>query len=297
MGTRPLPGALRSKPRRLWLAFEPLHAVVYFAPEVLEAYRSIGLKGFWMGYFAGRSAPFGRATPELVRATFFNFHESLVDRALPDAWGLASPEEVLRARLAGVDAALGRLLGREMLRSAEMQLAAELATEATRGCELDGRPMFAAHAALQWPDEPHLRLWHAATLLREHRGDGHVAALVASGLSGLDSHVTSCATGAVPRTLVQRARGWSDGDWDAAVAKLVDDGLLAADGTLSETGRDRRRAVEDTTDLLAAGPWIHLGNERTDQLVELLAPMAAMIAASGDIPFPNPMGLPPPPVR
>jgi hypothetical protein len=279
--------------RRMWCLLEPIHAVVYFAPELTDRYRAAGLKGFWMGYFAGRSAAFGAASPEVVLATFFNFHDSMVRRALPDAWSYSTPEAVLRARTEGAGAALRRALGDEVAAGADLAEAAELAAEAAGACSPEGRALFAAHASLQWPEDPVLRLWHAATLLREHRGDGHVAALFEAGVDGLESHVLMVASGAVSRELIQTARGWPDEDWQAASSRLGQRGLVDGAGQLTEQGARLRARVEATTDRLAAGPWEHLGAARTDRLAALLAPMAETVAAA-DVPYPNAMGLPRP---
>jgi hypothetical protein len=275
--------------RRMWQLLETIHAVVYFAPEVLDAYKAVGLKGFWMGYFAGRSAPFGAASPELVTATFFNFHERMVRRALPDAWGLAAPDDVLAARREAMDRALRRLLGAEVVEA--VAPAADLAEAAARACSLPGRPLFAAHAARPWPAEAHLRLWHAATLVREHRGDGHVAANVAAGFDGLAAHVMQVGTGAVPRETLQPNRGWEDDEWGATEARLAAAGYLD-DQRLTGTGRDARDAVEHSTDRLALEPWVALGPDRTRTLEEMLQPLAHRIAMTSEIPYPNPMGLP-----
>jgi hypothetical protein len=279
--------------RRMWHLLEPVHAVVYFAPEVVDSARSLGLKGFWMGYFAGRAAPLGPVAPEVVTATFFNFHRRMVDRALPDAWAIASPLDVLAARLDGVGRVLRRVLGDDVVAGRDVARAAELAEQAVSHCSLPGRALFAAHASLPWPDGPHLRLWHAATLLREHRGDGHVAANLAHGFDGVSAHVAVTASGAVPRASLQPHRGWTDEEWDGAAARLADAGLLDS-GRLTAEGEARRRAVEDATDRLAAGPWDHLGTERTDQLADLLRPLVAAVTSSGLVPYPNPMGLPRP---
>jgi hypothetical protein len=273
--------------RRLWHLFEPVHAVVYFAPEVGAAFKSAGLKGFWMGYFAGRSAPLGAASPELVTATFFGFHESMVRRSLPDAWSLASPDVVLDARRASTGAALRALLG-----DLDVSAAADRAREAAEHLSLAGRPLLAANATLPWPDDPYERLWHATTLLREHRGDGHVAANVAHGVGGLAAHVTLCATGAVPRESLQPSRGWSDEEWDGTVERLRAGGVVDDAGALTASGRALRQAIEDATDRAAVEPWLALGADRTQALHDLLTPLAAAIRSSGLIPFPNPMGLP-----
>ncbi|CAN5626755.1 hypothetical protein BH10ACT1_BH10ACT1_19520 [soil metagenome] len=277
--------------RRLWQVLEPVHAVTYFSEACADRYRALGLKGFWMGYFASRSAPFGAATAELATATFFNFRPSMASRALPDAWTLASPAAVLDARLGGSLATLAVVLG-DLADGAHVAEAAELAESAVAACPTVGRPLFAALTALDPPPDPLDRLWHAATLLREHRGDGHVVASVAAGLSGLDAHVTFAATGAVPRDRLQGARGWTDDEWAASEAGLVQRGWIDAEGVLTGAGRAGRQAIEDLTDDLAAAPWAALGADATARLHALLLPLARAIAASGAIPFPNPIGVP-----
>jgi hypothetical protein len=275
----------------MWPAFETYHAHIYFVPEAAEAYRRLGLKGGWMGYFASRSAPLGPASAELVTAVFFNFHPAMVARALPDAWALASPEDVIAARLQTADVALRRLIPDHIGTPAEAE-AATLAREAVETPALAGRPLFAALRSLPWPDEPHLVLWHACTLLREHRGDGHVASLTAAGLDGCEAHVTLTATGNVPRETLQSNRKWSDEDWAAAEERLKARGWLDAAGNLTDAGRTGRAEVEARTDELAEQPWQVLGAERTERLGELLTPMARAINDAGGVPVPNPVGVP-----
>jgi hypothetical protein len=277
----------------LWPVFETYHAVTYFAPESAEAYRDLGLKGGWMGYFASRSAPMGPVPPEVVTAVFFNFHPAMVARAIPDAWALALPADVLTVRRRAVDAALRRLLPDEV-DSKEMADAAELAREAAESAALAGRPLYGALRSLHWPEEPHLVLWHATTLLREHRGDGHVAALLGEGLDGCEAHVTVAAAGQVPREMLQENRKWTDDDWAAAEARLAERGWLDAEGALTEAGRAGRQRVEDRTDELAAEPWRRLGPEGTARLDELLRPFARTIVERGGVPLPSPIGAPPP---
>jgi len=278
--------------RRLWQVLEPIHAVTYFSDQCGERYRTVGLKGFWMGYFASRSACFGAASAELATATFFNFRPSMVERALPDAWALATPAAVLDARLAGSVATLRTVLG-DVADGPAVPEAADLAERAIAACQTGGRPLFAALRSLATPTDPLGRLWHAATLLREHRGDGHVVATVAAGLDGLDAHVTFAATGAVPRERLQPARGWTDEEWGQAETALEARGWLA-DRVLTAAGREGRRQIEDLTDDLAAAPWAALGTDATGRLHELLAPMAKAIVDAGAVPFPNPIGVPAP---
>jgi len=275
----------------MWPAFETYHAHIYFVPEAAEAYRRLGLKGGWMGYFASRAAALGAASAELVTAVFFNFHPAMVARALPDAWELAPPEDVVAARLETADVALRRLIPDHIGSPAEAEAAA-LAREAVEAPALSGRPLFAALRSLPWPDQPHLVLWHACTLLREHRGDGHVASLTAAGLDGCEAHVTLVATGSVPRDTLQSNRKWSDEEWKAAEDRLRARGWLDAAGRLTDAGRAGRAEVEARTDKLAEEPWRALGPERTERLLELLTPMARAINAAGGVPVPNPVGVP-----
>jgi len=279
--------------RTMWRLFEPVHAVVYFADEAAAAFTAAGLKGFWMGYFAGRAAPMGQVGPAVVGATFFSFHPARVARAVPDAWSFAPPGRVLEARLRGAVAALRGVLGPDADGTAVAR-AAELARAAVDGLTVAGRPLAAANAALDWPDDPLAALWQATTVLREHRGDGHLAALVGAELDGRQALVSMAATGAVPRALLQAARGWDDGEWDEAAAALVDRGWLRGDGTLTAEGTAGRDGIERLTDRLAAEPWERLGPARCEELRGLLAPVARAVAGTGVVPVPNPIGLPPP---
>ena len=282
--------AAMSVARLLWQTLEPYHAMIYFAPEARQAYADAGLKGYWMGYFASRAAAMGPVPAAVVTATFYNFHPQMVARAIPDAWRFSTPERVLAARYQSADAALRRLLG-EQIASAAMVEAAALAREAISACAVAGRALFGGHAALPWPEEPHLVLWHAATLLREYRGDGHVVALLVEGLDGCEAHISQVATGKAPREAIQPHRAWSDEEWSAAEERLRRRGWLDDAGTLTEVGRAGRQTVEDRTDRLASPPWDHLGAERTGRLRRLVWPLSDTIVRRGGLPFPNPLGL------
>ena len=286
-------GGRSAMARRMWQALETLHMTVYFAPEPRDAYRRAGLRGGWMGYFASRSAAMGPVPAEVVVATFYNFHPRLVHRAIPDAWGFATPAEVLAARYQGADAALRRLLG-GWVDGPEVAEAATLARQAMEGRDPAGRPLFAAHATLAWPEPPHLALWHAATLYREFRGDGHVACLLAADIGGCQAHVLAAGAGQLPGSFLREYRGWSEEDWAAAAARLRDRGWLEADDRLSEAGRTARATLERHTDELAMPPWRHLGPEASARLLDLLDRPARLIVDADGVPFPNPVGLPAP---
>ncbi|MBD8868271.1 SCO6745 family protein [Nocardioides donggukensis] len=270
---------------RLARSLETLHALGYFAPDVEAELVATGLKRGRMTYFASRSAPMGRVGAGPVAAAFFVFSPSLVARFLPEAWESAGPEEVTAARYRGVSAAWHRLLGADLLASGEVAEAADLAREAAQGCTVAGRPLYAAHADLAWPSEPHLVLFHALTLLREHRGDGHVAALLSHGLTGLEALVTHTATGrgfTVPAA--QATRGWSPEAWDAAVAGLTERGVMTSDGELTDDGVALRRSVERATDEMAAAPWAGLGEQGATRLGELGKPLVMRALAAGAFP-------------
>jgi hypothetical protein len=276
--------------RRLWRALEPYHAVVYFIPETRQRTDALGLKGGWMSYFGTRAAPLGPVPAEVVTALFYNFHPDMVRRAIPDAWSLATPEALVEARLAAVDEGLRRLLG-PAVSSAAVAEAAELASEAARATTTAGRPLAAANAALPWPGEPHLRLWQAATILREARGDGHVTVLVVAGLSPCEALVTASAAGGPPAEMLRAYRKWSQPEWDEAVERLRSRGWLDDRSELTEAGRAGRAAVERRTDELIGPSWEALGDERAARLESLLLPIRAEILAAGGLPIPNPAGI------
>jgi hypothetical protein len=279
--------------RQMWRALETLHMTVYWAPEPRDAYRRAGLRGGWMGYFASRSAAMGPVPAEVVMATFYNFHPRMVRRAIPDAWSFASPDTVLAARFEGIDAALRRLLG-GWVEGPEVVEAADLARRAMDGLDPSGRPLFAAHAALPWPEPPHLALWHAATLYREFRGDAHVACLLTDNVDGLEAHVLAAGAGQLPGSVLREYRGWSEEEWAAAVARLRDRGWVEADGSLTEAGRAGREAREQRTDDLAMAPWRQVGADGCARLLELLDQPIRLVIEHGGVPFPNPVGLPAP---
>ena len=262
-------------------AVDPLHSHVYFAPETDEHLGALGLRPGRMVYFAGRSAPMGPVGAGVVTATFYNFSPSLVAHMIPRAWTLAAPEQVLAARVDAARASLTRLLGGEVAGSPEVAGLAGLLRDACTALTPEGRPLYAGHADLPWPEEPLLQVWHGATLLREHRGDGHVAALLHAGLSGLEALITHSATGrgfTVPAA--KATRGWKDEEWAAGCAALADRGLLD-DAGLTAEGEELRARIEAHTDALAADPWLSLGAAATARVVELGKGLSRRITENG----------------
>jgi len=273
--------------RKTWRTLEPIHGLIYFAPEAAESYAAIGIDGR-TGYFASRAAAMGAVTAEVVIATFLNFNPKLVRAAIPAAWETASIDKILEARLEAADAALRRALG-DLVDGPEMARAADLARAAAEAAvdEIEGRPLFAGHARLPWPDAPHLVLWHAQTLLREYRGDGHIAALTAGGLSGIEALVLHAATGEVSASVLKASRAWSDDEWEAAVESVRARGWLADgdDLQLSPSGASHRQSIEDTTDRLAARAYRGLGEDGCAELRALARPFSKAIVSSGTFGF------------
>jgi hypothetical protein len=269
----------------MWQRVELIHAVTYFSPEPLNGLRDAGYKGFWMGYFAGRAAPLGPVGPDVVTALFYNFSPSRVARAIPDAWDFAPPEEALGARLHGSVAALQRALG-----DADITEAAELARRAAESAPPEGRALFAANAALPWPDDSFGVLWHAATLLREHRGDGHVAVLTAAGVAGREANVLHSAAGGAPPEFMSYGRDYDDAEWAANVASLAARGLMTSDGALTAEGSAFKAEVEERTDRIALTAYETLDDEEIERFVELLTPLARAVIATGDVPPVTPIG-------
>ncbi len=263
--------------RRAWGTLETLHVPAFFAPEVAAAYEEFGVPATRAGYFAARASAFGPCGPELVVATFYVFAPQLVRAAVPAVWAAGTPEEWAAARRRGVATRLHDVLG-----DPDVTEAVELAREACAGLTLAGRPVAAAWSAQPWPEEPLLQLWHAGLLLREHRGDGHVTALLSAGLDPVEALVTG-GLASDSTEFVRTTRGWTDEEWAAGVERLRARGLVDDDG-LTQAGRDLRDDVETVTDFLAVEGWAHLGEQRLERLVELVTPLREQVLASGTLP-------------
>jgi hypothetical protein len=267
--------------RKAHRTLEPLHVVTYFAPEPGERYTALGIKGGMRGYFASRGAALGLVPAEVVIATFFNFCPESIRRAIPSVWAVTTPEAVIEARFAATSDAYRRILGDDVLNSAEMAEAAELAREATTSLRPEGRALYAAHASLDWPEPAHLQLFHAQTLLRESRGDAHIAALVLAGLDAVEALVTHVSTGdGLPADVLKATRGWPEDAWTAATGRLQSRGLVDGEGALTVAGTALRELVEAQTDAADTAPYLHLRPQRTERLRELARPWSRAISNS-----------------
>jgi hypothetical protein len=264
--------------RKLARTANPYPSIIFLTAEAETAGDAAGLPRGPMSYFAGRAAPMGTVCAEVVIATFYNFQPDLIRSCIPAAWSYTTPADLLGHRLAAVDVALRRVLGDEVITGPQVAEAARLARIAAQACQPEGRALFAGHASLPWPQEPHLDLWHSLTLLREHRGDGHIVALQVAGYSGCEALLMHVAVGGVPRAFI-RTRAWSAGQWATAADSLRSRGEIDADEVATEKGRAHREAVEEQTDLLAVGPLEALGEDGCLRLRELVRPWSVAIAA------------------
>jgi hypothetical protein len=271
--------------RALWTLFEPIHAVTYFSTEARDALAAIGLPRYWDGYFAGRSAPVGALSGPPVTAMFSGFAPFLVDRALPAVWSVVTPAQAIEARYVGAEQTLRAIVPDQSV----VEAAAAALTPLIENLDTVGRPLSAGFAALPLEDDPYRRLWQVAGTLREHRGDGHVIALVNLEIAGLTTLVLRSGVD-LDAEAMKKARGWTDDEWSAEADRLVGRGLLTSDRRVTEQSAALLNRAEHDTNRLATGPLENLSDDAIREVAGRLAPIAA--AVSSLFPYPNPIGMP-----
>ncbi|MCU1415024.1 MAG: hypothetical protein JWN80_2364 [Microbacteriaceae bacterium] len=271
--------------RALWTVFEPIHAVSYFSPQARDAFAAIGLPRFWDGYFAGRSAPLGAVGAAPVTAIYCNFAPAFVERALPAVWAAASVDAVLEARLVGAATTLRAFFEEEDAVAA----AADALQQAADAADTIGRPLAAGNQAQPHHDDPYRRIWQATGTLREHRGDGHVIALVNEGIAGLSAIVLRGGLD-LDATMLLKARGWTEQQWETERDALRSRGLLDADGRATDAGRAAVDRVELQTNRLALSPWEQFDEAELLRIAGLALPIARSVSSL--YPYPNPIGMP-----
>ena len=270
---------LPAKVHRMFELVEPI-ATVTFSDVPNEAFLAIGMRNYWDGYFAGRAAPLGLAPAEVVHAVFYNFAEGEVARHIPWVWGKTTPQEAIAVRERGSAAALRQLIGEELADSPGLVRAGDLATRAAYSAPTEGRALYAGLRTIEAPEEPVARLWHAATLLREHRGDGHNAALLAHGIGGTEAHVLFAISLGMKAEEFGRIHHLPKPQLAAVIDGLRTRGLVDADGGFTEAGRQTRERIEALTDELAAPAYVVLGADELDELIAGLEPIAAAVKAN-----------------
>ena len=255
-----------------------VHRFVYFVPEAAEEYTAIGITGP-AGYFGSRSAAMGAVTDDVVVATFYNFSPRAITASMPGVWDVASPESLQSARFRVIRRALTRVGGD--LTSEQIAEARALIDPVVAGLDFGGKPLAAGNAGVPLPDDPMVALWQQVTVLREWRGDAHIALLVTNGLAPCECLVLQVGTGRFPMKLARATRRWDDAEWDSAVAKLRSHGWVDDDGSVTSSGAEYRDHIEAETDRLCAPNWLPVGDTGAARLGELIAPIHAAMDAAG----------------
>jgi hypothetical protein len=270
-----------STARRMFDLVEPIGVIPYSADEPNEALFALGFSNYWDTYFAGRAAPLGFVSAEVVDALFYNFAPGEVARHIPKVWRTTTPDAALAARQIGCGNALRRILA-DHIDTPAFARATELLTRAATSAPVEGRPMYAALRAIPIPDDVVVRLFHAASLLREHRGDGHIAALMVEGVGGLEAHVLLALDMNMPAEKFGRIHHLPAAQLGAVIDGMRDRGLIGDDGWLSEQGHAVKQRVESLTDELAARPYEILERDELDELIAGLEPLAGLLLAAQD---------------
>ncbi|GAB3591496.1 hypothetical protein GCM10027446_09640 [Angustibacter peucedani] len=271
----------QSVARRMFDLTEPICLVNFFSDEPDEAMAELGFRGYWDGYFAGRSAPLGLVPAEVVHAAFYNFADGEAARHVPKVWRTTTPEAAHAARERGCVKALRRILG-DQVATPGLARAADLLAQAATSAPTEGRVMYAGLRALPVPEEPVARLWHAANMLREHRGDGHITALMAEQIGGTEAHVlTALDSGVHPAETFGRIHHLPAERLAEVMGGLRERGLLDDDGRFTDAGRATKDRVEALTDALAEAPYAALSPQELDELLTVLEPIAARLVETG----------------
>lgn len=271
---------MTSSALRLRRAIETFHAVCYFAPEVIQPYRDAGLHP-WNAYFAQRAAPLGAVGAATVTATFYNFNPRLVERSIPSVWEHIPPARATELRIDGTATAIRRLVG-DLPDDATLTELGDIIRAANAELEYAGRPLAAAHVAVEPPSDPLASLWWAVSVLREYRGDGHVAALVTEGVGPLEALITSSGYGDGTVEFYQKNRRWSLEEWEAGVDRCRTKGWIDGAGALTSGGRDLRDRIEESTDRTMAGAIDSLG-DNLDRVIDAIKPISREIYLNGGV--------------
>jgi len=268
--------------RRLAKAAEPLHSCAYYADEV-KRFTEFGFSGWWHAYFAYRAAPMGAVSAQEVTVAFYNFAPRMVEKAVPSCWEVMSPRNVRQQQIQIMEEALHRIF-KDDVPDRRAGYAAEALRETLTGLETSGRPLYEAWGTESWPESVLLSLWHAATLLREYRFDGHNDALRQADISGLGCHLMMAADGRGTPTVIQTIRGWTPKEWQLEAEKLRSCGWINAEGLHTELGRSVRRDIELATDHNAELVVANLGDQRSEKVLGALEGMAGFLIKTGTVP-------------
>src|SRR6201988_2516514 len=272
---------MNSMARRMFELVEPIGVIPYSAGEPNEAMFALGFTNYWDTYFAGRAAPLGLAPAEVVDALFYNFAPGEVARHIPKVSRTTTPQTALADRQTGCVKALRRILG-DRVDTPAFTRATELLIKAATSAPFEGRPMYAALRAIPIPDDVVARFFHAGSLLREHRGDGHIAALMIEGVGGLEAHVLVALDMGLPAEKFGRIHHLPAAQLAAVIDGMRDRGLIGDAVWLTEQGFAVKHRFESFTDDLAATPYESLEPDELDELMATLEPLATLLLAAQD---------------
>ena len=255
---------------------EPIGANVYFAPEAHERYTALGLD-WGSGYFCSRGASLGKPSGLVVTAAFGVFNPAVVVPAVENGWAKTTPEAILAARYDGATASLRRLLGPPD--DAALRRAVELLLRGLAAADAAGHPLYAGLRALPFPDDPLGQLWRCCDMVREHRGDSHIAVWTAARISPVEIQLMMELVMGIPLKSFSRTRGWTIEQMDAALDGMRAKGWLAGDAFTPEGQALRDRVETDTDDMETA--IVEAIGDDFDELIALLRPWAAAIVGAG----------------
>lgn len=267
--------------RALARVAEPFHAITYYSRELVDM-TDEGYRGWWHAYFGYRPAPMGPVSASMVTSVFYNFAPRMVAKAVPGVWAINAPSDALAMRLGRVERALARIFP-QGAETPGVRAAADLIRSAIADCPVAARPLYAAYAELEWPDDDLVALWHGCTLLREYRFDGHNTALAAAEVDGVACHLLMAGRGHGNRPTILAIRGWNEEEWDAALESLRSRGWIGADGELTESGVEAHSAIERHTDALAGEPVRRLGEDGLETVLDAMTPLVAHLRDTDEV--------------
>ena len=270
----------RSIVRSVHSAISMAHRPAYFVPEANEEYAALGVEPGRGTYFASRTAPMGAVPDEVILATFYNFSEQAVRTAeIGKVWAGASPEALQAARFRAVRRSFDRVGCTPT--TEQIVEARALIDPVVAELSYAGKPLAAANAAVPLPDDALLALWQQVTILREWRGDVHIALLIANDIGPCACMVLQVGTGRFPLGITQATRQWNEQQWAQAIVELGARGWVHADGSMTETGTAAREHLESETDRLCEPIWKPIGETGAKRLAELLDPIHVAMSAAG----------------
>jgi Helix-turn-helix family len=254
------------------------HVLGYFSPEVGQKFKAHGLDDFTT-YFTARVAPMGAVRPEVTAAAFYNFNPAVVAMLTTDIWDKITPAEAVALRTEAITAALSGASG--ALTDTELDEAITTAQEIVDSLRFDGRALAAGTACVPMPADKLAQLWQLVAIIREWRGDNHIALLVTADLDGAECLVMDVVVSKGASSFLKKTRGWSDEEWNEAIARLHKRGLVAEDGAPTQNGIDMRLGIETATDAADMPLWDLVGEQRALEFHESLKKVIAALIEDG----------------